>query len=267
MKRKFFLVAVIVGTIAIIGGISSCKKEESDKSRQIVTLQNPYDYFGKLHNAAMEELFELYQKRNQVDIPLFAKNFMVNEMGKIKTDLSSSQWNKRFDEDIAYLNKYIQSICLSPNPIDFSNSYFAVLTKFQKETLQKLFDGIEKCTDIDALPDFIAAIEQDVLNRKDVQMNEKEIVLGTISIAKYSYAFFISHFPKYETDAKKPSWSDRCLGVLKADAAGFGAGVVGGLLQGHAAVGMVFGPGGAVATLAADGTIGAMVGSGMSIFG
>ncbi|MDR1345255.1 MAG: hypothetical protein LBK03_00935 [Bacteroidales bacterium] len=269
MNKK--LVAVIAAVVVASGMLFyACEKEgkekETNKSSKLQTLQNPYDYFGELHNLAMEQLFELYQKENQVDIPSFAKKFMINEMDKINTDLSSSQWAERFDKDIAYLNDYIQSICLSPNPIDFSDSYFASLTNFQKETLQKLFDGIESCADVETLPDFITAIEQDVLGREDMLMKEKEIVLGTVSIAKYSYQFFVSYFPEDKYDTKGlSSWGEKCMKVLKADAVGFAAGVVGGVIQGQVAVGMVFGPGGAVATLAADGTIGAVVGSGSAI--
>ena len=172
----------------------SCNKESYTdsitndlKSSEVKGTQNPYDFFGELHNKAMEEIYIQYQSGNQIDIYNFSQKFMVNEMGVIQTDLTQAQWGKRFEEDINIFKDKIESICFSSKPIDFSDTIFEPLklTDFQRTTLQNLFDGFENCTNIDEIPDIISSVEQKVLIQSGISMQEKEIVLGTLSIAKY----------------------------------------------------------------------------------
>ena len=274
MKDKILMTINTVFVFFVFSTIFlSCNKESYTdgvtndiQSLNAKEMQNPYDFFGSLHNQAMTEIYNQYKSGNQIDIYDFSQRFMVKEMGKINTDLTQAQWEERFQQDINFFKDKIEPLCLSSNPIDFSDTIFESLnlTVFQRTTLQELFDGFENCTNIDEIPEFISSLEQKVLIQSEISMKEKELVLGTLSIAKYSYQFFVSHFPETE---KGLSWRQRCLKVLKADAAGFVGGVVSSVVSGHAAVGMVFGPEGAVVTVAAEGTVGAIVGSGGSIVG
>lgn len=148
--------------------------------------------------------------------------------------------------------------------IDFSNPFYNSLTDYQRKYLDKVFKRIESANNEQEYYNSLQLIEKEVLKNKGIPEWEAGLILGTISIAKYSFEFAIQHFP----NKKAPRWLERVKNVAKADAVGFVAGAVGSVINGHAAAAtMTFGPQGTVVVVAGEATVGAITSSGVAVIG
>ena len=261
VKKITILLAIAVMVATSVTIFYACTKEKGTTDNIVENFvnvtENPYDFFGKLHNEAMEEIV-LSLKNPTFDLNSLAFERVQNAMLSMKTDFSKKEWEKMLRETLIEYKKIAENDFLKKS-INMQDEYFACLelTEFQTENIQKIFDIVENSDNLNSIQDELTAIETKILQAPN-GMDEKAIVLGFLSVAKHSNDFWGNH---PELFASK-GFLQAVKNCVKADAGGFVAGVVGGVVAGHAAAGLVFGPGGVVCTLAADGTIGAIVSSG-----
>lgn len=249
---------IFVAVMAIIAGVTFIGCEIDDKQ----TESNPYDIFGQYHNEAMQIIYDSAIEGKTVDLSDFACDFMANKMTKYSS-YDYRFWMNRFDSCMNIINDEILPYLKNQPDIDFSNKMFSSLTDYQRTCLTMIFDSIKYANSASEYYRSLQSIEKEVLSKKKIQEWEKGIVLGTVSIAKYSFDFITKHFP----EKKAPKWLERIKNVVKADAVGFVSGAVGSVISGHAAAATIFGPEGTVVMVATDATVGAISSSGVAVVG
>jgi hypothetical protein len=270
MKKYKFLAIII--TVALIAGVSiffACEKEEkstnSEKNLQteaefVIEKINPYDFLGEFHNEAMEIVLGTTINQQQLDLNDFTLLFLEEKFEDLQA-IPSQNWNQRVSDVLSFLIENENYLF----PIDFENPVFQSLqlSNDQIILLYYLLDKIETSESLKNLHSAILDVEDEILH-SSMSSDEQWLLLGTISIAKYSAIFCDKHEKELTSDNKGPlqNFLNAAKRVVKADAIGFVAGVAGGIVQ---EVGMVFGPEGAVVALASDGAAGAIVGSGSQV--
>ena len=256
--KKLFILCSIIPLI-----FYSCEKGTTHDvvPNPKTELRNPYDFFGQHHNAAMQIMYDSISQGRRIDMTQFAQNYCANEFSLIDDVHDFQFWMARFDTIGEYIQAILTYMLETNNTPDFSVDIFYPLTLYQKGQLSDLFELIDLAESVEALDSLILEVETEVLETEVIESWEKGVVLGTISIAKFSLQFYETHF----TQDRGP-FLERVKKVVKADAAGFVGGAVGSFIAGHPqSATLVFGPQGAVVTVAADATVGAITGSGAEI--
>ena len=259
MKKDLLFVMVVF----IVVTFSSCGKE-MDSTNNVIpknVLQNPYEIFGQYHNEAMQIIYDSAVAGKPMDLPIFVCNFTAKKMS-IYSHYDYEYWMKRFVPCMNFINNQFFPFYNNLTDIDFSNDFFKSLTIYQRNYLDRIFNCMESAHSKYEYYDSLQTIEMTVLTNNIVPEWEKGVVLGTISIAKYSFDFVVKHFP----EEKAPRWFEKVKKVAKADALGFVSGAIGSVISGHAAAAtMTFGPHGTVAVIAGDATVGAITSSGVAV--
>lgn len=252
--------------VALFAGMMmGCEKEgtenKTDKSAMFNDGVNPYDVFGQYHNEAMQIVYDSAIVGKIVEVSPFACEFTANKFS-LNSQYDYDFWIERFALCASYISDQFIPFYNENLNLDLSDNVFKPLTDYQRTYLNRIFSCIDSLCDDDEYFCTLRSIEKDVMSNEVIQDWEKGLVLGTISIAKYSYDFMIKHF----SESKAPRWLERVKTVVKADAVGFVGGAIGSVVDGHAAAAtMTFGPQGTVAVVAGEATVGAIVTSGTEI--
>jgi hypothetical protein len=255
---KIFSIFVVLFTAIFL---VMCDNKSDLQSEKVSEQTNPYNYYGDLHNQAMKDgLKEFYNSTikqgidpKSVDLSKFSNDFTISFMEKeivkrvevsdvnaLKISLQTS-----LDHSSRKTNTLLRSAEDNINS-EIANSS---MSDFQKEKIIAMMNIVELFGE--NIAEDLQKLEEEVLQAKVLE-KEKCPVLAVLAITKSSLKYWTEHVISIPTNDKAALKAD-ALGAL----GGFG-GFVGGLLSGHAAVGLMFGPGGVVLTLAADVVIGAI---------
>ncbi len=260
---KLGLLSSFVLSISVF--FAGCEKDNSADSLKLdIPRANPYELIGVIHNDAMEIIYNETQKGNVMNIYGFATDYIgerIPELDPIFNEMEINQYLAVTDR--LFVQKY-ENYCLSNPVVNFEDDIFEPLqlTEMQKSTLQDLFNAIEYATRSEEIEKSILEKETLVLNNIDISEYDKVILLGTISVLKYSYMFTTN---KLLSTKDTPSWLQQVKKVLKADGVGFIFGCVASFFNGSVAAGMIFGPHGVVMSVAASGAKYAVVTSGGAV--
>ena len=244
---------------------AGCEKDNSTDSLKLdIPSANPYELIGVIHNDAMEIIYNETLKGNLMQLYDFAADYVgdrIPELDPIFNEMGTSQLLAISDE--LFIQNY-ENYCLSNTVVNFEEDIFESLqlTVMQKSTLQDLFDAIEHATRSEEIEMSILEKEALILSNNDISEYDKVLLLGTISVLKYSYMFTTN---KLLSSKDTPSWLQQVRRVLRADGFGFLLGCAASLLNGSAAAGMTFGPHGVVMAVAANGAKYAVVTSGNTV--
>jgi hypothetical protein len=265
INMKKLIITLSITSILIISAaiFYSCEKEKAENNNFIAksTIENPYDVFGQLHNKAMEEILPHILKGEFINLDVFSINFVEDNFTIFPTEVPYPDFIAQVRE---INNKMLWNEILSIDLEEMYNlSYFNCLSFYQQQKLQQLFNTIEE-SDSSNLQLNITTFENYILNDNTVVDTDKEIVLFTISIAKYSYLFFIEHQDVLLSGTKAPSFQD-CLRYAKelvlSDAAGASLAFIWGIAKGLFSGALVFGPQGIIAVATGAALAGAIQGS------
>lgn len=257
----FLIVTILIVGFSFVG----CEKDPTltENLPQKKIVNNPYDIFGQYHNEAMQIIYDSAKTGKPINISVFACDFTAHKMS-INTHYDYKFWFDRFLPCMDLFNNQFLPFYKDFSDLDFSSNFFNSLTDYQRKYLCLIFRTMDTTNSESEFFKSLKLIEQIVLTDVTAPEWEKGVVLGTISIAKYSFAFVITHFPK----DRAPRWLEKVKNVAKADAVGFVGGAIASVLDGHAAAAtMTFGPQGTVAVVAGEATMGAIINSGTVIVG
>jgi hypothetical protein len=280
MKKSFlsliFVSFIIILGIAII--VPSCKEEDNTSSIMSKTelSKNPYDFIGEIHNKGMNEFknqLQIAKKDNQkVDVGSLVSKFMFDEINNSNLisakesllsnmNLSIAKVREQFNQ-----NRFLKAAQSS----NFSAIDTSILTSFQKTYIKSI---LTITSESDNIKEGVLKIESEVL-KANVSDEEKAAVLCVIAITKYSYDFWTENIDLLQSQSNLASHSEEHLksannieeitvgGAVTADACGAVEGAISSIVSGAALKsGLVFGPEGAVLTIAGASVLDGLVGS------
>lgn len=210
---------IIFGLIATVFSFISYSQSNS---------KNEFDYVGRLHN----ELVDTYLKNNY--------SYKTNdELCKQINDIASK--NKNFISMVGSNNYQFDAKIIDNGIIDFKN-YFKntinsqPLSEIGKQNSQKLVNYLfEKSfsknnVTYKELFDYIVNYEDDILKNTNLSKLDKQILLSSSSVARYSLFFWDNHFNKNSSSQTTSSegrswWQWVVIGVCDVGGAIAGAAV------------------------------------------
>ena len=149
---------------------------------------NPYDYIGVIHNEVITEFFK------QNDTPNMSIEDILTKIRPIilKNELYKSKFGSEYSS-------------ISPEQVknympDVSNNFNTVVndTKFSEEAksmLNELLNSLSGANDFDKVYESVVSFENRVIESK-LSNSEKEIVLCSSSVARYSSYLWLVENPK-----------------------------------------------------------------------
>ena len=269
-KINKFKSAIIIAILFAFGlNFVGCEKEKdisgNTLSKSIV--QNPYDFVGTYHNLLMNIVCDKFLNESAVSMDELS-NYIIAESSTYICNLiplySYSEWSDRFYKELPILINIVDSSAHSHFLYNLKDPIYASLnlSNFQIQTIQELLDFIEDTDNLNDIPIYINHIERKII-QSSIPMEESWILLGVLSVAKHSFNFGINYF--YVKKGISVSGLKKILkNIVRDDALGFVAGLIGSVISGHASVALVFGPEGAVCVMMGDAIIGAVSGSAIS---
>lgn len=179
---------------------------------------NPFDYLGELHNNFMTNMHKL--KPAKEEIPDLALEF-VKKNGYDTSKFDSNTVSGIMDESM--------TTEFTTEKVDEWGKRFRYSDEYKRE-LYKLADffNADSYENTDDIVNQLKEIETSYLQAK-VSEEEKEQLLATIAIARYSTDYWISFYPKDANGHNnKIRWWARIFGAIVSDVSGAIFGAVGG---------------------------------------
>lgn len=256
MKKGLFLFAGIVCMVAYLITLSCSNNGDELRAQgdsREATFVNPYDYVGVLHNAAMDSV--IHQQVNFNELETFTNEYIENNFKGITTFENNDIPNQMMKEikRTSLMYKY-QTRSIS----EIDDSIMKILPEECKTYICRMYELIdENLSDTIVINKEFNKLDCSVNNDTMLTDEEKNCLLAVSAIAKYSY--------NYNLDAASMS-AVSVNSTVKADLGGAIGGIFCWATFGKAAFnGLVFGPGGAVATIAKEAARGAIVGSAVHV--
>lgn len=157
---------------------------------------NPYDLAGRLHN----ELFEAYYSLSSLPATIDSLAIVAEAIGSTNNEFNSLKTTSYVPVSGSRVSYIVSNISTSPNEIIDA----APLSSAAKVSVAGFIDDLlplyETAESYDAIYNFITNYESGVIQSTQFTTADKEIILTTTSIARYS-TYMGRKKPKSTTDA------------------------------------------------------------------
>lgn len=207
-----------------------------EKYKEAFNPTNPWEFYGAIHNDILDDLKVKEQLKSVASrpSPLIQETNKMDEAISYSLTRLSEKYNI-LDVDLGKSSS-IQEIKFILN--DEKNSYSNVVDKYTsayrpivKKAINDFFAIIENLSEENAsykdVKQSIIEFEESIIKRNDLKKEEKDYILKTTSIARYSSLFWSSQTSSSNIFAR-PWW--KWLTVVSADVAGGLTGNVAGAL-------------------------------------
>lgn len=196
---------------------------------------NNFDEIGKLHNYGCDILLEKMEKLN-FSQKEFSEKVFFTELYNV-ADSMNIELKDRSLQEIPVKRMFEKNSFVEEENLNKLEKE-GLIDKYEKEYIDSLKNMALQCTSLNELQNKIVKFENKVLNKNTLSKTEKETILYSTSILRYSSAYWAS---KGLNTAQDKGWGE-FIGVCLGDAMGFvvgngifpgGGGIIG-------AVGMSF---------------------------
>lgn len=259
----------------------SCSQEEvlntAPDEQEFV---NPYESMAKWHSIGLDNLRErLSRTRTAENLTTVQQKRMVKE-SCISTIDSQVQFTQGRPITMTEINTvetainrveqyeaYIENLQFAKIDTLYGeanlNEYYGKLGVSQaaRVMINKVLVAVESPDPV-YVNNYISYWERYFAKLKFLPAGEREYILAVLSVSKdsYNYWYEINLVPPVQTRGFKHYLHS----IVKSDIGGAIAGLVGGIVSGSSATGLIFGPGGLVLTIAGSAVTGGLYSSGLT---
>ena len=184
MKKNYYL--LISALIAAV--LFSCQSIFDEENK---VSNNPQDNIGQLHNEGMD-----YILNEITQLPKTKSGIRVVDISHIKLATISFMKKKEL------LNNRITKSTYSDNFPDSINFSDVSMTNIQKEYLIRLIDilSVTKEADLKKITNNIIELENEILENKAIEEDERFPILCGCSVARYSAVYWTENLEKWKVE-------------------------------------------------------------------
>lgn len=256
MKTKIYTLAII----ALIAIFCSCSKEKTEKE---VNFFNPYNFIGEFHNLGLSSI------KNDFVINDKYKNLNEENINKEVIRLSDASYRKILSLQVDFKNTLLtqnESFKIAQTCIDLLGNNQLKSGEFEDVKLNLYVSRLKLIISDNCLADSttlfgkVHDIEAEVYNNESLSDIEKEQLLITFAVGKFSWLFWKKEFESLLLLKSTNTYQASMLNVVNSDIEGGIAGAITGAYIG-ATGGTIVGPAGTLCAGVSGCVSGAAVGA------
>lgn len=205
MKRKSILIGIICSWILLF---FACEKDSQNLPSEKISFENPLEIVGIMHNEALTQVEKANAKDLKTAFQIIIDYYSTFNDTTTYTNVDSLL----YITSLGFYDVSLDSVCLY-----YKNAGY--LNNIQYSYCLSLYSAVEFSKTFDDFISNVKEIEIKLYNEKELSEEEKDVLWGALSIAKYSGTYW--HNYRKGEKAPEPVYTGTWIGETSADVAGW----------------------------------------------